>query len=52
MQLTLRPVCRGNWAPVVVQIKPGRNSPLPLYVAKGDRVELGGQRYRVVEVLT
>ena len=52
MQLTLRPIGRGNWQPVVLTIKPGRNSPLPLYVAKGQKLELGGQRYRVVEVLT
>jgi|GEM_PF-2111615 len=52
MQLTLRPVGRGNWQPVVLTIKPGRNSPLPLYVERWQRVQLGGQWYRVVEVLT
>lgn len=52
MTLTLRPIGRGNWAPVQLSITPGRNSPLPLYVAKGQRVELGGQVYRVVRVMS
>jgi len=52
MQLTLRPIGRGNWSPVLLTIKPGRNSPLPLYVERGQRVQLGGQVYRVVRVAT
>lgn len=50
MILVLKPPGRGRWSPVLVTIQPSRNAPLPLYVARGQRVQLGGQVYRVAEV--
>lgn len=49
MTVILRPVGRGNWGTVVLQVD-GRRAPLPLEVAREQRVVLAGQVFRVVEV--
>ena len=51
MTLVLKPPGRGKWSPVLVTIEPSRNAPLPLYVARGQRVQIGGQTFRVAQVL-
>ena len=52
MIVILRPPGRGNWKPVVMTIEASRHAPLPLYVAPGQRIEIGGQVLRVVKVMT
>jgi hypothetical protein len=51
MTLVLKPPGRGRWSPVLVTIQPSKNAPPPMYVACGQRVQLGGQTYRVAQVL-
>jgi hypothetical protein len=48
--LVLRPLGRGNWSPVRIMIDETRNAPKPLFFRKGERVELGGIKFRVVRV--
>lgn len=48
MTLVLRPPGRGKWAPLVVHIT-GRRAG-PLLQRAGDRVQLLGRTWRVVEV--
>ena len=47
--LVLKPIGRGNWATVLLEVK-GRRAPLPLEFALGQRVVLAGQTFRIVEV--
>jgi hypothetical protein len=49
--VVLRPLGRGNWAPVVLRVDHGKNTPLPLEFYVGQRVELGGHVFRVSKVL-
>ncbi len=51
MTVILRPPGRGNWQPVVLTIAQSKNSPLPLYVERGQILHIGGQALRVVAVL-
>lgn len=50
MILTLRPPGRGNWTPVMLRVEQSRHAPLPLYFHRGQRLQLGGQTFRVVRV--
>lgn len=50
MTLILKPPGRGNWAAIVVTIQPSRHAPLPLYFARGQRIVMGGQTFRVAGV--
>jgi len=47
--LVLRPVGRGNWATLLLQVS-GRRAPLPLEVHVGQRMHFAGKDWRVVEV--
>ena len=47
--LVLRPVGRGNWGTVHLQVS-GRRAPLPVEIHAGQRVQLAGQWFRIVEV--
>lgn len=51
MTLVLKPPGRGSWTPVLVTIQRSKHAPLPLCVARGQHVQLGGQTYRVAQVL-
>lgn len=51
MILTLRPPGKGNWKPVTLVIEHSKHAPLPLYVVRGQRLEIGGQVFRVARVL-
>ena len=48
MTIILRPVGRGNWSTVTVEVAGTRAT--PLLVRKNDRLTLGGIIYRVVSV--
>lgn len=47
--LVLRPVGRGNWGTVILQVT-GRRAPLPMELLREHRVVLAGQVFRIVEV--
>lgn len=49
MTLILRPIGRGNWKSCILEVSGGR-APPPMYFAVGQRLELGGQWFRVAEV--
>lgn len=49
MTLVLRPVGRGNWGTVLLEIS-GRRAPPPLYFQRGQRIPMGGTVFRIVEV--
>jgi hypothetical protein len=49
MTVILRPLGRGNWATMILQLG-GRRAPLPVEVHVGLRVRFGDQVFRVVEV--
>ena len=46
--LLLKPVGRGNWAPLTLRLDGTRAQ--PLLVRVGDRIELAGVTWRVCEV--
>lgn len=48
--LILKPPGRGNWTPVVLRIEQSKHAPLPLYVARGQVLVIGGQLLRVAGV--
>ena len=48
MTITLRPVCRGNWKTLTINVEGTRAT--PLLVRQNDRLYLGGIIYRVVSV--
>lgn len=50
MIVILKPVGRGNWQPVELRISGKRNAPLPLELARGDRVTIAGRLFRVSRV--
>jgi hypothetical protein len=47
--LVLRPVGRGNWAPLIVAIEGTRASPLLIRV--GQVIPIGGVQFRISKVL-
>lgn len=49
MTLILRPVGRGNWGTLVLKVS-GRRAPPPLYFQRGQRIPLGDNVFRIVEV--
>jgi hypothetical protein len=49
MTLTLRPPGRGNWKPVILRVEGARAC--PLLVRAGQRINLGGQEFRISKVL-
>lgn len=51
MTIVLRPIGRGNWAPVLLVVSPGKNSPLPLEFYVGQRLELCGHVFRVSRLM-
>ena len=52
MILILKPPGRGNWAQTVMAItQSSKHSPLPLEVRAGQRVQIGGQTFRIASVL-
>lgn len=51
MTLVLRPVGRGNWAPVLIAITESKHSPLPLEVYAGQRLTVADRIFRIAKVL-
>lgn len=50
--LTLRPVGRGNWTPIVLLVQRTGKTPPPMFVAVNQRITLGGAVYRISKVTT
>ena len=49
MTLILRPLGKGNWATVELDVS-GRRAPPPMYFLVGQRITLGGQVFRISEI--
>lgn len=51
MMLVLVPPGRGNWKQLRLQVEAVGHLPPPMYFAVGQRIELGGQVFRIARVL-
>jgi hypothetical protein len=51
LTLILRPLGRGNWAPMLLRIEQSKHAPLPLEVHVGQRLTVAGRTFRVAKVL-
>jgi hypothetical protein len=53
MTLVLRPMGRGGWTPLRLEIPPRRKELplLPITVKVGERIEIAGRTFRIAEIL-
>jgi len=51
LTLILRPLGRGNWAPLLLTLAHSRHAPLPLEVHAGQRWTIAGKVFRIARVL-